>query len=121
MRHANKYNAKKVVIDGITFDSIAEGDCYMHLKLLERAQEVRDIECHQKTPLIAGITHKTDFKYFDVKRNQTVYGEYKGYEGQRWRDIHKLWIHCGPGILRVYKGRGNRIYCEKEIIPDHMK
>lgn len=34
----SKYNNKKIIIDGIQFDSIKEGNRYKELKLLERAR-----------------------------------------------------------------------------------
>ena len=90
----------------------------MYLKLLERAGEIDSIECQITTHLTAGITHKTDFKYFDNKLGEIVWGEYKGFEDQRWRDIRKLWKVYGPGRLKVFRGRGTRIFCQEEIIPD---
>lgn len=39
----NKYHARKVVIDGITFASGLEGRRYRMLKLMERAGEITDL------------------------------------------------------------------------------
>ena len=39
-----KYHNRKVVIDGITFDSQREGDYYCELKMLRMAGEVIDFE-----------------------------------------------------------------------------
>jgi len=39
----NKFGAKKVVIDGIKFDSTKEGRRYEELKLLEKAGEISDL------------------------------------------------------------------------------
>lgn len=39
----NKFGAKKIVIDGITFDSTKEGRRYEELKLLEKAGEISDL------------------------------------------------------------------------------
>ena len=39
----NKYHARKVVIDGITFASGLEGQRYRMLKLMERAGEIADL------------------------------------------------------------------------------
>jgi hypothetical protein len=119
----NKFNAKPCVIDGIPFPSTAEGDCYLMLKLLVQAGEYRDLQCHVLTKFpIAGLTHKTDFKVWDVKRDEPLWIEYKGMEDQRWRDIKKIWRHCGPGRLKVYKGYGLRMQLVEEIIPkDHME
>lgn len=114
----NKYNAKRAEYDGRSFHSQGERDCYLYLKLLERGGEIDSIECQVSTHLTAGISHKTDFKYWDLKRGEMIWAEYKGFEDQRWRDIRKLWRHYGPGPLRVYKGRGTRITISEEIIPE---
>ena len=40
----NKYHAKKIVIDGITFDSQKEGTRYKELKLLEKSGVISQLE-----------------------------------------------------------------------------
>lgn len=40
----SKYNAKKVVVDGITFDSQKEATHYKELKLLERAGKISNLQ-----------------------------------------------------------------------------
>lgn len=40
----SKYNAKKTVIDGITFDSAKESRYYQELKLRKRANDIIDFE-----------------------------------------------------------------------------
>jgi hypothetical protein len=39
-----KYGNKKVVIDGITFDSIKEGEYYKSLVILQRAGEIKQFQ-----------------------------------------------------------------------------
>lgn len=51
-RNGTKYNATKVTIDGITFDSKHEAERYLELKLLERAGEIRDLELQKEFELI---------------------------------------------------------------------
>lgn len=119
-RRDSKYNAKRCTYDNHNFASQGERDCYHLLKLMERAGEIKDIECQVTTPLIAGITHKTDFRVWDNRLSEHVWYEYKGFEDQRWRDIRKLWSYCGPGILRVIKGRGLRMAVSEEILPENM-
>ncbi len=80
MRKVNKYKAKKVTIDGIKFDSMAEGRRYRALKLLERAGEVTDLELQPKYDLMVNGTkvgfYKADFRY---KRNgELVVEDVKG-------------------------------------------
>lgn len=85
---------------------------------MQKAGEISTIECQVTTRLTAGITHKTDFKVYDLRLNEPVWVEYKGIEDQRWRDIKKLWRVYGPGRLRIYKGSGLRIKLVEEVIPD---
>ena len=48
----NKYNAKKVLLDGILFDSQHEADRYTELKLMLRAGEITDLKRQVKYVLI---------------------------------------------------------------------
>lgn len=69
-----KYNAKKVVIDGIKFDSKMEADYYIHLKRLKEQGEIADFELQPKFQLqpkfekngtkYQAIFYKADFKVF---------------------------------------------------------
>lgn len=114
----NKYGAvRSEASDGRSFHSKGERDCYEYLKALEKEGELRDIECQVTTKLTAGLTHKTDFKCWDNKKDEPLWVEYKGFVDQRWRDIKKLWKFYGPGRLKVYGGYGNRIKLLEEIIP----
>lgn len=80
----NKYNARKVEIDGITFDSIKESQFYLRLKTLKHAHDLSErvtliipqypIDVYIKTKHV--FTYICDFKvsyasgswkYFDVK------------------------------------------------------
>lgn len=120
-KRPNKYNAQRMHYAGRSFASKGERDCFCMLQLMERAGEIDSIECQVTSHLTAGITHKTDFKYWDLKRGETVWAEYKGMEDARWRIIRKLWHMHGPGRLRIYKGYGLRVTCTEEIIPDKVK
>lgn len=69
----NKYNAKRTTIDGIRFDSQAEGNRYLVLKSRQQAGEISDLKCHPRFRLIDGQDHngkhyypanyKADFQY----------------------------------------------------------
>lgn len=48
----NKFRAKKVVIDGITFASRKEGNRYVELKLMERSGYIKDLHLQEKFVLI---------------------------------------------------------------------
>lgn len=73
----NKYHNKKVIIDGIKFDSQKEGNYYLKLKMLEKAGKIRDLRL--QVPFVVLETFKVDdrtyrktkyiadFTYFDDK------------------------------------------------------
>lgn len=73
----NKYHNKKVIIDGIKFDSQKEGNYYLKLKMLEKAGKIRDLKL--QVPFVVLETFKVDdrtyrktkyiadFTYFDDK------------------------------------------------------
>lgn len=48
----NKYNARKVKVDGIVFDSRKEADRWRELKLLERAGKITELQRQVKFTLI---------------------------------------------------------------------
>ena len=48
----SKYGNRKIIVDGITFDSVKEGQHWCELKLLQRAGEIRDLERQVKFVLI---------------------------------------------------------------------
>ena len=92
MRYS-KYNARKITIDGITFDSLKEAARYKELKLLERAGEITDLELQPKFVLLDGfyyegkkereVSYVADFKYYKIKRKLF------------------LSMYCGDGILFI--------------------
>lgn len=57
MSRRHKYNAKKTVIDGITFDSKAEAAYYNQLKMLKKAGEIKDFEMQKEFVLLEGFNH----------------------------------------------------------------
>ena len=88
----NKYNNRKVTVDGITFDSVKEASRWQELKMMERAGEIvglnrqQRIELIPKTKLYQARYYVADFVYFDKRANKTVYEDCKGYR----TDIYKL-------------------------------
>lgn len=69
----SKYGNKKVVIDGIKFDSIREGNYYQQLKILERAGEISNLTLQPSFELAPAVTiagkkkralaYRADFQY----------------------------------------------------------
>lgn len=86
----SKYRSKKIIIDGISFDSKREGNRYLELKLLERAGKIKDLKLQQQFELqpsfrkngrtIRAITYIADFTYFDLETMRNVVEDVKGYK-----------------------------------------
>ena len=84
----SKYRSKKVVVDGITFDSKKESQRYVELKLLERCGRIKDLELQPKFELqpsfrkngrtIRAINYVADFTYFDLEKMRIVVEDVKG-------------------------------------------
>lgn len=78
----SKYNAKKTVVDGITFDSKKEARRYADLKILEKAGEISHLQLQPKFRLLDGFKHNretirpinyfADFSYIDNEGNEVV-------------------------------------------------
>lgn len=99
-----KYKNKKVIVDGITFDSKREGRRYTELKLLQKAGEIKGLELQKPFVLIPAqyeyyerygkkgqrlkdgkrcieksCVYIADFTYID-KNGETVVEDVKGYK-----------------------------------------
>ena len=90
----NKYNAKKVRYDGITFDSEAEGLRYLVLKSLEKAGEISQLELQPKFKIIINnapvkysngriMTYKADFSY--IENGQRITEDVKGFKTRDYK------------------------------------
>ena len=89
----NKYRAKKVKLDGITFDSKLEAARYTHLKELEAQGLISNIEVHPPYPCEVNgkkiCLYKADFRYVNSEGN-TVVEDTKGIETPMFRLKKKL-------------------------------
>lgn len=77
----SKYGNVKVQIDGITFDSKAEGARYRELMLLFKGGVIRNLELQPKFTITLNgkkvFTYKADFSYFE--KDQRVVEDVKGF------------------------------------------
>ncbi len=112
MKHRNKYGARKVTVDGITFDSCKEAERYQQLKLLQRAGEIECLRLQVPFELLPAQYEQTDAVY---KR-----GSRKG-EPKRGRCIEKsvvyladfVYIEDGRRIVEDVKGMRTKDYILK--------
>ena len=100
----SKYGAKKVNVDGITFDSQKEARRYKDLSLLERAGRIQDLRLQVKYELIPAqridgkvveraCSYVADFVY--TENGKTVVEDTKGFKTQEYIIKRKLmlWVH----------------------------
>jgi hypothetical protein len=92
----NKYNNKKITINGITDDSKKEYDRHCILKTLEKSGKIRELKFHetsmniilQKTPQ---IKYEPDFCYYE--NNIYIIEDVKGYQTKEFKLKKKLIIN----------------------------
>lgn len=94
----SKYGAEPTTVEGIRFHSKREATRYQELRLLERAGEIRDLECqsefflnasHREQPKYVGI-YRADFTYTDVLTGKRVIEDVKGVKTAlyKWKKKH---------------------------------
>lgn len=123
----SKYGARRVTVDGVTFDSKGEADRWCELKLEERAGEIRKLQRQVEIPLIgfsmfvAGgeqcAVFKADFTYERADRHQTsgwrqVVEDFKSdatAEKESYQLKRRLFrVNYGFDISEVRKSKGRR-------------
>jgi hypothetical protein len=92
----NKYNAKKTVIDNITFHSRKEAARYSQLKLYEKGGLISDLRLQVPYELIPklvingkterAIKYVADFVYYDTVNKCEICEDSKGFK----TDVYKL-------------------------------
>lgn len=99
-----KYKNKKVMIDGIKFDSKKEANRYQELKLMQRAGIITDLQRQVKYVLIPSqkgddgrvierpCTYIADFVYID-ENGKTVVEDTKGYRTSDYKIKRKLMLY----------------------------
>lgn len=88
MNCRSKYKSKKVIVNGITFDSKKEANRYLELTLLEKNGKIKDLQCQVKYVLIPSqkidgkvverpCTYVADFVY--TYGDEVIVEDVKGY------------------------------------------
>ncbi len=80
----NKYNARRVELDGFTFDSKREAARYSELKLLMTSGEIAALEIHPRFEIIVNgqkiCRYIADFRYHDNETGERITEDVKGYK-----------------------------------------
>lgn len=103
-----KYHNKKVIVNGIKFDSKKESLRYLDLKMLERANEIKELELQKKFELQPSfkkngktyqkITYIADFYYYDNKLKKYIVEDTKGYRTDTYIIKKKLFEYKYPDL-----------------------
>ncbi len=103
-----KYHNKKVVIDGITFDSRKEANYYCELKILKMAGKVKDFEMQVPFELqpkfkhdgktVRAIKYVADF-VVHYPDGQQVVVDTKGFRTKEYLLKRKMLLYKHPDIL----------------------
>lgn len=104
----NKYKNKKVIIDGISFDSEKEGKRYLELKSMQQFGLIKDLELQKVYELQPSfrknnktyrkIAYKADFSYFDIEREQIVVEDVKGFKTEVYKIKKKMFEYKYPEL-----------------------
>ncbi len=88
MRVRSKYGARPTMIDNIRFASEKEAKRYCELRLLEKAGEIKNLECQPVLPLFVTrlstgerthvCNYVADFTYWDIRKGEQVTEDVKG-------------------------------------------
>jgi hypothetical protein len=102
----SKYNARKVEIKGIVFDSKAEARRFEELDLLETAHEILNLTIHPRFVLVdpftcrgkkeRGITYIADFRY--IENGKAIVEDVKGIRTEAYKIKRKLFLQKYPEI-----------------------
>ncbi len=110
-----KYKNKKVMVDGIPFDSTLEGTRYSELKILEKANIIQELELqpvfviHDKFKrngkTIRDIKYIADFKY--LCEGVVVVEDVKGKRTEAYQMKKKMFMKANPNVrfIEIYKDR----------------
>ena len=104
-----KYNARKITVDGIVFDSQAEADRYADLKLLVKGREITNLQLQPSFILqdsftrdgkkIRAIEYVADFAY--IEADKIVVEDVKGGKAtmtEAYKLKRKLFLYRFPEI-----------------------
>lgn len=105
----SKYNNRKIMVDGVEFDSIAESRRYQELIMSSRAGEIYDLKVHQRWELlpsykhgnktVRGIFYEDDFNYIDSKDKKRHVEDVKGVQTEAFKIKRKMFLQRYPEVV----------------------
>ncbi|NFC47382.1 DUF1064 domain-containing protein [Clostridium botulinum] len=126
----SKYGAKKIVIDGITFDSKDEGKYYLYLKELKAKDKISNFEQQPKYELqpsfkkygktYRAITYAPDFLIYHLDGSEELI-DVKGTETQQGNMRRKMFDYKYPDLKLTWISRSLKYSSTGWIEYDELK
>ncbi|ACQ53698.1 DUF1064 domain-containing protein [Clostridium botulinum] len=126
----SKYGAKKIVIDGITFDSKDEGRYYLYLKELKAKEKILNFERQPKYELQPSfkkygkthraITYAPDFLIYHLDGSEELI-DVKGTETQQGNMRRKMFDYKYPELKLTWVARSLKYSSTGWIEYDELK
>ncbi|NFD28812.1 DUF1064 domain-containing protein [Clostridium botulinum] len=126
----SKYGAKKIVIDGITFDSKDEGKYYLYLKELKAKDKILNFERQPKYELqpsfkkygktYRAITYAPDFLIYHLDGSEELI-DVKGTETQQGNMRRKMFDYKYPDLKLTWISRSLKYSSTGWIEYDELK
>lgn len=103
----NKFSAKKVEYNGVTYDSKAEARRAQELDLLLRFNEIVSWKGQVKFQLCPALSYKADF-VVETRPGKRHAEDVKGYSKfvQRWAIVRQHWAIANPMPLIILRSAG---------------
>lgn len=103
----SKYRNKETIVDNIKFDSKAEANRYIELKILAKSGHIKQLELQPKFILqekyinnkgktVRAITYKADFSY--IEKGKLIVEDVKGMETKEFKLKKKMFEYKFPEI-----------------------
>ena len=101
----SKYGAKKVTIEGITFDSMKEAQRWCELRLLQRGKVISDLQRQVKFELLPSqngecgkvierpVHYSADFVYIENKTGKKIVEDVKGMRTKEYILKRKMMLY----------------------------
>lgn len=105
----NKYNARKVKVDGIVFASQKEADRWRELQLLERAGKITDLK--RQVPFLLIPTQREFCNEIDEKKRRFKKGKVLERKCSYYADF--VYMQDGNQIVEDAKGKRTKEYVIK--------
>ena len=103
-----KYYNKKVIVDGIKFDSKKEAKRYQELLLMQKYGYIKDLQLQVKYELQPSfkknnktyrkIEYIADFVYFDIKLDKCIVEDTKGFKTDIYMLKKKIFEYKYPDL-----------------------